>query len=126
VNSRKISRTAPYRAIISSSVIPVTRLGTVVLLLLYSALRKSSTLSRIVGKGTVSSSDIPMTRLGAVVLLSLYSALRKSSTLSRIVGKGAVSRSLPLSVAMPGRESDRYFTLRNFFFLGVEEASVDA
>jgi len=26
---------------------------------------------------------------------------------------------------MPGRELDRYFTLYNFFFLGVEEASVD-
>jgi len=26
---------------------------------------------------------------------------------------------------MPGRESDRYFALRNFFFLGAEEASVD-
>jgi len=26
---------------------------------------------------------------------------------------------------MPGRESDRYFTLYNFFFLGVEEASAD-
>jgi len=51
--------------------------------------------------------------------------VKKSSTLSRIVGKGAVSRSLPLLVAMPGRESDRYFTLRNFFFLGVEEVSVD-
>ncbi len=77
-------------------------------------------------KGTVSSLVIPVTRLGAVVLLSLYSALRKPSTLSRIVGKGTVSRSLPLSVAIPGRESDRYFTLRNFFFLGVEEAYVDA
>jgi len=41
-----------YRAKISSSVIPVTRLGTVALLLLFSALRKSS----IVGKGAVSPS----------------------------------------------------------------------
>ncbi len=73
-------------------------------------------------RAKISSSVIPVTRLGTVALLLLCSALRKSS----IVGKGTVSRSLPLLVAMPGRESDRYFILRNFFFLGVEEASVDA
>jgi len=45
-----------YKAKISSSVIPVTRLGIVVLLLLCAALKRSSTLSRVVGKGTVSRS----------------------------------------------------------------------
>jgi len=77
-------------------------------------------------RAKISSSVIPVTRLGIVVLLLLCAALKRSTTLSRIVGKGAVSRSLPLLAAMPGRESDRYFTLlRDFFFLGAEEASAD-